>query len=440
VTAAPRTALADGSAERSVPRPLHQLTGLRLFAALAVYFSHVAVPKGAPAWLVALQQSGYAGVTFFFVLSGFVLALNYFDRLRTRPEVWSYAAARLARVYPLYLVALAWPSVHRWAAGTLPEWHLLQKVLGLQAWNPDVHVAFGFAGPAWSISVELFLYATLPLLVPVVRALDRRAAVLVGWIAAVLVALTAVTLFFELTGRGALPVTDPASAHRWLYRMPLVRLGDFALGILAARLLLRIRDSGWAGALGSWLIVGSLTWTVLAAAQPALVHGAWSWDALYAPPSVALILGLALAPAHPVSRLLSLRLVVFLGEVSFAFYLMHKTVIEIVGAGQWQHTGLTVPSVVLEATKLGFAAMLAVGLHVGVERPARTVVRRWLDPSARRPVSRQRSDEPDGSAAGVGRDVDAAVTEPIPVVRPRAAAPGPRTGEAPVRRPLVPLG
>jgi peptidoglycan/LPS O-acetylase OafA/YrhL len=413
-----------------------------LFAALAVYFSHVAVPAGAPDWLRALQESGYAGVTFFFVLSGFVLTLNYFDRLHTRQDVWSYAAARLARVYPLYLVALAWPSVHRWAAGTLPEWHLAQKVLGVQAWSPDVHVAFGFAGPAWSISVELFLYATLPLLVPLVRLLDRRITAVLGGIVAVLVLLAAITLLFELTGRGALPVTDPQSAHRWLYRMPLLRLGDFVLGILAARLFLRIGDAPWARSLGGWLIIGALVWTVLAAGQPALVHSAWSWDALYATPSVALILGLALAPAHPVSRLLALRLVVFLGEVSFAFYLSHKTVIELVGAGQWANTGLTVPSVVLEAVKLAFATALAVGLHLGVERPSRSVVRRLLDPP---PRVRTRGPAPDRVLDDGAAVPDEAVTAPLPVARPvprpgTEQSPDPRPGRAPARRPLVPLG
>jgi len=421
VTAAPRTA----------PSPLHQLTGLRLFAALAVYFSHVPAPKGAPSWLVALQQSGYAGVTFFFVLSGFVLTLNYADRLRTKQDVWSYAAARLARVYPLYLVTLAWPVVHRWAAGTLPESHLLQKLVGIQAWSPDVHVAFGFAGPSWSISVELFLYATLPLLLPLLAWLDERSGVLVVGIVAVLAAIAAITLLFELTGRGALPVTDPDSAHRWLYRMPLTRLGDFVLGILAAKLFVRLRDGRRSGALGSWLISLSLLWTLLAAAQPGFVHSGWSWDALYAPPSVALILGLALAPRQWVSRVLSVPVVVFLGEVSFAFYLTHKTVIELVGAGQWEHTGLTVAAVVLEATKIAFATALAIGLHLGVEKPARSVVRRWLDPSAR--GSRRPEPTPVDPA-------DEALTLPIPVVRPEQHAPVVVRPRGERREPLVPLG
>ena len=431
MTAAPRTA----------PRPLHSLTGLRLFAALAVYFSHVAAPAGSPDWLRALQKSGYAGVTFFFVLSGFVLALNYFDTLRTPRQVRSYVAARIARVFPLYLAALSWPAVHLWASGKLPEWHLLQKVLGIQAWNSDLHVAFGFLGPAWSISVELFLYATLPLLVPLVRLLDRQLATLLTAIAIVLAGLFLLAWLFDAVGRGDLAPADPASAHRWLYRTPLVRVGDFLVGVLAARVYLRIRDRRANARLGAWLVPVAIAVTFLLAAQPSLVNSAWSWDAMYAVPAVTLILGLAMAPESPVARLLSLRGVVFLGEASFAFYLCHIEVTRLVDAGSWEK-GLTPQTLVLEVANLLFAMAVAIGLHVGVERPARSLVRRLLDPPARVRTPRPEPVRPVDHGADL---LDEAVTAPIPVVRPASRpggqrVPGPRTGEAPARRPLVPLG
>ena len=446
MTAAPRTDRGPRSAsETAPPRSLHQLTGLRIFAALAVYFSHVAAPAGSPDWLVALQKSGYAGVTFFFVLSGFVLSLNYFDSLRTPQQIWSYTAARVARVYPLYLVALSWPVLHLWAAGRLPEWHLLQKLLGIQAWNPELHVAFGFLGPAWSISVELFLYATLPLLVPLVRILDRHVTTLVAAIALVLACLFVLAWLFDAAGRGDLQATDPASAHRWLYRTPLVRIGDFLVGVLAARVHFRTREREASARLGAWLVPTAIGGTLLLATRPALLDSVWSWDAMYAVPAAALILGLAMAPESPVGRLLSLRGVVLLGEASFAFYLCHIEVTRLVDAGSWK-AGVTPQTLVLEAVNLLFATAVAIGLHVGVERPARTVVRRLLDPPRR---VRPAAPEPDLPRED-GADVLAeAVTAPIPVARPvrRPAAqpqpqplPGQRTGEAPARRPLVPLG
>lgn len=65
-----------------VVRRLPALTGLRIFAALAVFASHVGPPHGASNELKAFFESGYMGVTLFFTLSGFVLAINYFERQR----------------------------------------------------------------------------------------------------------------------------------------------------------------------------------------------------------------------------------------------------------------------------------------------------------------------------------------------------------------------
>jgi peptidoglycan/LPS O-acetylase OafA/YrhL len=394
---------------------LNALTGLRLFAALAVYFSHLPAPQGAPGWLLTLQQSGYVGVTFFFVLSGFVLTLNYFDGLRTPQQLWSYAVARIARVYPLYLLVLAWPTIGLWATGNLPRKDLLLHVLGLQAWNPDLGIAYAFVAPAWSISVELFLYATLPFLVVLVRLVDRRMWTLLGSVALVLAGLLAVAWLFTRTGRADLAWADPASAHRWLYRTPLMRVGDFLLGILAARVYVALRNRSFGERLGSWLILPATGVSVFLAAQSSLVFSAWSWDAMYALPAVTLILGLALAPRSPMSRFLALRTVVFLGEASFAFYLIHYTVIGLLGAGAWSN-GVTFQLVVLEAMHLGLATALAVGLHVGIEKPARVVVKRLLDRSRPRPAER----------AGTGR---VAARDPLHHGRP----PVPRHPNRPVR-------
>jgi peptidoglycan/LPS O-acetylase OafA/YrhL len=404
----------DAGPVRERPR-LQALTGLRMLAALAVYFSHMRGPLGAPEWLLTVQQSGYAGVTFFFVLSGFVLTLNYFDSLRTPRAIRSYVVARLARVYPLYLVVLAWPTVHLWAEGALPKHELLLHVLGVQSWHPNQFVLFPFIPPAWSISVELFLYATLPLLVIGARLIDGRMWTILASVLVVLVVLGALALYFQQSGRADLVTNDPASAHRWLYRMPLTRIGDFLLGILAARVFVRLRNRQSGRRLGSWLIPASLTVTLVAAAQPDLLLSAWSWDVLYAVPATSLILGLALAPEHRVSRFLALRPVVFLGEVSFAFYLIHYTLIVDLEAGAWSE-GVTAVRLVTEVENLALAVGLAIGLHVAVEKPGRTLVMRLLD---RRPPPAPRPD------SGSGRPVRRG---PVRVDQLRPAVPAPRSG------------
>jgi peptidoglycan/LPS O-acetylase OafA/YrhL len=281
-------------------------------------------------------------------------------------------------VYPLYLLVLAWPVVEKWASGSLSMKLFALHALGMQSWDGDLDAAYAFVAPAWSISVELFLYATLPLLVAVVRLVDRRIWTLLGAIVGVVALLAGLALFFQHTGRAELGWGDPGSAHRWLYRTPLLRMGDFLLGILAARLYVTLRNRTSAPRLGRSLILPSAGLSLFLALQPSLLFSVWSWDVMYALPAAALILGLALAPRNPVSQVLAHRTVVFLGEASFAFYLIHHTLIGRLEAGAWI-SGVTVPSVAVELLNLGLVLAVAVGLHVGVEKPARVVVKRLLD-------------------------------------------------------------
>ena len=87
--------------EPAVPVPggnLRRLTSLRAFAALAVFGIHAGSAFGWPLWQ-RLFGLGYAGVGFFFVLSGFVL--TWATRPTTRPQVFWWR--RFARIYPAYI-------------------------------------------------------------------------------------------------------------------------------------------------------------------------------------------------------------------------------------------------------------------------------------------------------------------------------------------------
>jgi peptidoglycan/LPS O-acetylase OafA/YrhL len=109
-----------------------------------------------------LIQDGQQAVTFFFVLSGFILTYSYFQPenllgLRTsRKDFW---IARVARIYPVYALALLLaivPIVHgTFVTHTIPMPQFVGAILCcpilLQAWIPPI--ALGWNGPAWSLSV-----------------------------------------------------------------------------------------------------------------------------------------------------------------------------------------------------------------------------------------------------------------------------------------------
>jgi peptidoglycan/LPS O-acetylase OafA/YrhL len=358
-------------------RRLPSLTGLRIFAALVVYLSHIGAPHNSPLLVATFFNSGYSGVTLFFVLSGFVLALNYtddFQPLRLVPT-YNFFVARFARIYPVYIVVLLFVVVRYHATGeSIDNWW--QNALALQAWSPDLFRAYSFDAPAWSLSVEFFLYACFPLLIPLLARIRRPRSILItaGAIAAAMLALAAI---FVISGHSTLPIEDPGSAHRWLYRTPLTRLGDFALGILAARLFFATRGDPRMPKLGAVLAIVAAAVFAAVMAWPAMFYSAWSWDVAYAIPGVALIFALAVAPRGPLARFLSIPAIVLLGEASYAFYLVHQPAITYFGGGGWI-LSMSPTLLVYEAFVLAAILALAIGIHVGLELPARRHLRRRL--------------------------------------------------------------
>ncbi len=366
---------------------LPALTGLRIFAALAVYASHIGPPASSPLAMQSFFEAGYSGVTVFFVLSGFVLALNYFEDFRrpTAGGTYRYFVARIARVYPLYLLVVLYIIVRHNALGeSMAGWW--QHLLAIQAWHPDLLVAYNFDPPGWSIGVEFFLYACFPLIVPLTARLRSPRALLVA-AGAIVLAMAALAGWFDFGPNGGYP-WDGGSAHRWLYRSPLARLGDFTLGILAARLYLQTRDRGSITRAGPVLAVAAAATLIGLMCWKGLLMTPWSWDLAYAVPAVVCIFGLAVAPLGLLARLLSIPFIVLLGEASYAFYLVHWPALQFLAGGQWAAT-TTMTTVAYEAFTLGAILALAIGLHLMVERPARTYVKRALGwRRAPKPVAR----------------------------------------------------
>ena len=112
---------------------LRALTGVRALAALWVVLLHnqgilfTLLPVTAQA--ARPLNSGHLGVDLFFLLSGFVIALSYVDRLGSPswPELGSYLAQRVGRILPLHLlviagfVVLAATTTHR-TPRPVPRW------------------------------------------------------------------------------------------------------------------------------------------------------------------------------------------------------------------------------------------------------------------------------------------------------------------------------
>jgi len=148
---------------------LPALTGIRFYAALLVYLSHFPIIPGAESLVGQhiLFNAGVVGVSFFFVLSGFILTYNYADVFRTgirgskyKKFVWD----RLTKIYPVHLLALLMILPIAIYSPNLPlDWRAVPvHLLLLQCFWPS-HLRDYLNVPSWSISCEWFFYLLAPI-------------------------------------------------------------------------------------------------------------------------------------------------------------------------------------------------------------------------------------------------------------------------------------
>ncbi len=340
-----------------------------------VFVSHYPVPL-LGGWARQVTEAGYAGVTFFFVLSGFILTYNYVDEFEKGIDLAlliRYFVARFARIYPLYFffISLGWLTQPSSGA---PFW---TYALALQTWSSDLGVAYGINGPAWSIGVELFLYLCFPILISICLKLGlfrSRGTILLS-ASLVAAAMIAIAVVFVLTGQSQLPSQDPLSAHRWLYRTPLLRLGDFVLGMLGAVYVMRFAQHNPQRSHIPIVAHSVLVATIIALMGMKSNHySALSWDVAFAIPGALLIASLARWPTSGVARPLASAPAVLLGEASYAFYLAHMPAGPIRGVTSLQ----PLSELVLYAMFVALVISLSIGLHVAIEKPARKLIRRLM--------------------------------------------------------------
>jgi peptidoglycan/LPS O-acetylase OafA/YrhL len=384
------------------------LTGLRIVAAVWVVLFHFRplLGEAAPDFAAAVApvlDAGAQGVDLFFILSGFVLTWTYLDRMG---RTWSMRATlrflwlRLARVWPIYLVTLHLAAM--WIIFTLNVGHVpsenvdtltatsyIRQLFLVQLWYQPFFDGTSWNGPAWSISAEwlaYLLFAGIALVVfRMARATRARGLLLLAFAAS----LPPVMLLLA-SGEFYTPWS-------WLPRIVM----QFTAGALACAAVRKLKPTdrtrqaaGYASIVLIAVIVGALYY--FSTHPVATVRDAGGLiDVLFLPLVVALSIGAGSLP-----RLLSTRVLVYLGQISFALYMVHELI----------HTAWTWAAKQFEITLTGGAGkLIVVGLIAAalafsslmyhlVEEPARRWMRRMVD--VREVAAGTRDDEGKGPSSG----------------------------------------
>ncbi len=351
---------------------LPALTGARFVTAMIVLIFHANAIFVVDAPLL-LSLAGPA-VSFFFLLSGFVLRYNYTDHLQG-DSLRKFYVSRIARIWPLHLfMLLIWlwliTGHGRLTKATITDTPgmLAANALLLQAWVPDLTWNFSFNAVAWSLSAEIFFYLCFPLLTIL---LQRNPRGLFAGLAAVVISMTWLDAHRDISG----------TASFLTQFNPCARLFEFALGMATATVVQRQPARSHHYSSGQWTLIELTTTGLLYALLMQLITVIHILGLESAMGHYLGISGLAIAlcpviailsrSTGIIARILSTPAFIFLGNASFALYLSHlvilhflypyKSDLDLLGA-----TGLY--------AYIAFCILFSGLLYLGIEQPARRLI------------------------------------------------------------------
>ncbi len=321
---------------------LQNIQILRFFAAFWVAFYHAGDPlipshlmPELPKWLHAIQKGGFAGVDLFFVISGFIMALNIEHLNSSGTNSIRFLGVRFARIYagwwPFFFLywALFWAADSMEGRDLLGSWFLLP--MGLNQYLLPI---------IWTLSFELYFYLFVSMLILARPAWRIAIVVAVVWLHVVAVLLSMQLGFF----------TPQRFMETWpwhqFYLHPLV------LEFLAGFALFKIYERGWLG-YPMWWLIGSFLCFIAAAVyqKHALAFDAArsGMDGYFHSPERAALLGswaVALVTFSVLTRPwfgAAAKHLVKLGDASYVIYLSHIIIIiammRVLMFFEWPHAG-----------------------------------------------------------------------------------------------------
>ena len=294
---------------------IEQLTFTRFVAAFFIYVYHYGrktYPFSIEQAVTFFKQTN-AGVSYFFILSGYVMIFAYYKNFNERIDSKVFYINRFARIYPIYLIALILATIFK--IYKLEVFRLLSipfQLLGVQAWFAGYAMELNY--PGWSISNELFFFLLFPLLFNKVYLKYNLFNVSV-----VVIGIWAITqIVFNFLFRSSYYEGWATISHEVLFYNPLMHINEFLIGNIAGLYFLqRIKGAGKQGNYDLVIVLLVLVLGLCMAFPIVNYH-----NGFLAIVFVPLLLLLSLNTGI-ITKIFAKPSLVLLGEISYGFYILH---------------------------------------------------------------------------------------------------------------------
>ncbi len=317
----------------------------------------------------AIMRAAPTGVSYLYVLSGFVMSLVYF-RPKEKFNIPGYWSTRFIRIYPLYIISLLLVCYYYidFVARVKPQ-KTLASIFILQAWFPPYAQSFNYA--AWSMTVEVFFYIIFPFFTLWAY---RQSTKKVIWFSIILWMITQVV--YHVLWIGFYP-----EYQNILVYFPFFHLNSFIMGVAGGIWFLREGHGQDVKPRTILLILAgailfSLGYTIASNIYFELPHALQPMAGLLAPILTLIIVTLAMDKTR-LSVFLNHPALVLLGETAYALYIMHVPVFWIYERAL-ENSSLANPRLIFEYTTLPLMIGVALFAHLYVDRPLRTWLKKML--------------------------------------------------------------
>ncbi|MBO7484728.1 MAG: acyltransferase [Spirochaetaceae bacterium] len=293
---------------------IKSLNGMRFIFALCVLFCHFYL-AGSYNRAIFLE-GGAIAVHFFFILSGFLLTLQYEDRIKNNDfKPVPFFLKKIAKIYPLHILVLVlfiiWKiKLEQFSLESLKI--AFFNLFLLQSYIPDMNYYYSFNFPSWYLCDMIFLYFIFALFAKYLYNSKKP-------LITIIIIECFLSMILILFGHYVKSMDDFA-----FYIFPPVHLLDLLAGIWLCLLYKKLKDIELPSFVFIFLEFAAIAVFVLTVLISPRIPTKYRISFLYIFAMSFIVFVFALTDKKgPLAKLFSTKFFQFLGSISFSLYMIH---------------------------------------------------------------------------------------------------------------------